>query len=336
MRIRRFESGDLPGTVDLHNRVYPYWPIDEECVRWKRRGQSVLDYRETFVAEVSGRLIAHLELTSRREHFLQPGLFLLEMAIEKAHRDGVVRERLWEIVAARLSLLRWAKLDIGCDEDDGTTFEWLENLGFRLESRDCTWRLELKGYRNPDDRDEVLARVLSAGYTLENFAVLEDPTKLRRLWALHEAVASDYPGPNTYRRQPFDAWERKRTDSPAVRKDAALVARRGDEFVGMTELGFRAGSAGPAYVVTTGVLREHRGRGLATALKYLSAEWARDEGVPALLTGNHFGNEPILSINRRMGFQAQPDWLCWTLSNPEATAGGGFFQLKKPTHEGRP
>jgi len=106
--------------------------------------------------------------------------------------------------------------------------------------------------------------------------------------------------------------------------------------VGMTELGFWAGPAGPAYVVTTGVLREHRRRGLAAALKYLSAEWAVENGVPALLTGNHSGNEPILRINRRMGFQPQPDWLHWTLSNPGAASGGGFFHALKPTPEGRP
>jgi|GEM_PF-2521594 len=328
MRIRRFESTDLPQVVDLHNRAYPYWPLDGRCVLEERRAKSPADYRETIVAEADGRVVAFLELTSCSEHCNQPGHFLLELKIDAEHRQDGIYRRLWEIVAARLSLLRWAKLDIGCDEDDRTTFEWLENLGFRLEGRDCTWRLELKGYRNPDDRDAALARVLSAGYTLENFAALEDPAKLRRLWALHESVAGDYPGPDAYRRQPFEGWERKRADNPAVRKDAALVARRGDEFVGMTELGFWAGPAGPAYVVTTGVLREHRRRGLATALKYLSAEWAAEKGVPALLTGCHSGNEPIVNINRRMGFQPQPDWLHWTLSNPEAASDGGTT-LKK-------
>ncbi|MCX7021638.1 MAG: GNAT family N-acetyltransferase [bacterium] len=326
MRVRRFEAGDLPALVELHNRRYPDWPMAEECVGWERRSRSVLDYRETFVAEVAGRPAAYAELSSCREHSLRPGLFLLETTVAPAYHDGGIREGLWEIVAERLALLRWTKLDVGCDEDDPATCEWLERHGFRLESRDCTWRLELNGYRSPDDRDAVMARVLSAGYTLDGLAALDDPAKLRRLWALHEEVAADFPGPNAYRRRPFEDWERRRAGNPTVREETTLVARRGEEFVGMTELGFWAGPAGPAYVVTTGVLGEHRGRGLATALKYLSAEWAAEKGVPALLTGNHSENEPIININRRMGFRPQPDWLHWTLLNPGAVPDGGTLE----------
>ena len=53
----------------------------------------------------------------------------------------------------------------------------------------------------------------------------------------------------------------------------------------------------------TGVRRDRRGRGLAQAVKVASAWHARERGLRVLVTANDLDNEPMLAINRKLGFE---------------------------------
>ena len=59
----------------------------------------------------------------------------------------------------------------------------------------------------------------------------------------------------------------------------------------------------------TGVRREFRGRGIATALKLRTVEYARDHGVREIRTWNEINNQRMLAINTRFGFVRQPAWI---------------------------
>ena len=52
----------------------------------------------------------------------------------------------------------------------------------------------------------------------------------------------------------------------------------------------------------TGTSREHRGRGLARAVKIASTRWAADNGITQLVTTNDETNASMLAINRRLGY----------------------------------
>lgn len=51
----------------------------------------------------------------------------------------------------------------------------------------------------------------------------------------------------------------------------------------------------------TGVLRSYRQRGLATALKVRTIEYAKANGYQAIRTGNE-ENNPMLALNKKLGF----------------------------------
>lgn len=54
---------------------------------------------------------------------------------------------------------------------------------------------------------------------------------------------------------------------------------------------------------------EFRGRGVATALKVRTVEYARDQGVREIRTWNEINNQRILAINVKFGFVRQPAWI---------------------------
>lgn len=56
----------------------------------------------------------------------------------------------------------------------------------------------------------------------------------------------------------------------------------------------------------TGVLKEYRRRGIATALKVLSIEFARSLGVSVIYTVHAAANIAAIAMNRRLGYTDCP------------------------------
>ena len=56
----------------------------------------------------------------------------------------------------------------------------------------------------------------------------------------------------------------------------------------------------------TGVLREHRGKGVARALKLATLEQALELGATAVETDNDSENAPILHLNEELGYREIP------------------------------
>jgi GNAT superfamily N-acetyltransferase len=75
-----------------------------------------------------------------------------------------------------------------------------------------------------------------------------------------------------------------------------------DRLVGLTCVVVRNEEAGVLNTMLTAVEREHRGLGLATALKTRHALALRDAGWSSIVTQNMEGNAAILASNRTLGF----------------------------------
>ena len=59
----------------------------------------------------------------------------------------------------------------------------------------------------------------------------------------------------------------------------------------------------------TGVRREYRRKGVATALKHTSLSWAKNQGYEWIRTDNASSNKGMLNINIGVGFKFMPAWL---------------------------
>jgi GNAT superfamily N-acetyltransferase len=57
------------------------------------------------------------------------------------------------------------------------------------------------------------------------------------------------------------------------------------------------------YQGVTGVLREYRRRGIATALKVKTIEYARNHGYRFIVTQNASVNAEMLALNEKLGFK---------------------------------
>ncbi len=60
-------------------------------------------------------------------------------------------------------------------------------------------------------------------------------------------------------------------------------------------------------------MREWRGKGIATAMKVKVLAGAKAGGYAEVITSNDSTNAGMLGINRRLGFEARPAWIDYTL-----------------------
>ncbi len=129
-----------------------------------------------------------------------------------------------------------------------------------------------------------------------------DPACLRKLHELLNPVMADEPGRQPFAPVPLETvarWFSARSLLP----DACFIAIDGDRYVGLTSLRLADEVAGSITQGFTGVLREYRRRGIATALKLRALEYARQHGYSFIRAFCHHLNHSVMALNEKLGFR---------------------------------
>lgn len=153
---------------------------------------------------------------------------------------------------------------------------------------------------DPRPFDPVVDTVLRSGITMSTLADLGNTEENQhRLFELNAECSGDIPGRGTFHTWP--EYRRVRIDIESFDPRSVLIARRGDEWVGMAST-----SAHPAkgflFTEMTGVRRAERRRGLALALKVRNTGFGAIRGLTELRTVHHPDNVGIIALNRRLGY----------------------------------
>jgi acetyl esterase len=189
-------------------------------------------------------------------------------------------------------------------EDSPHAVEWLRSHGWAQERRQRFWRLDL--VTNADRIRELhraaLRKVEKTEVVMKTVEDLGAEAFLPRLLPVSHATVADIPKSVEYIPEPFDEWV-VWMRPPTVLPERIWVAVLEGQPIGYSYLAYHPSSVWTGF---TGVLREHRGKGLARALKLQTLIQAIDLGVAAVETDNDSENAPILHINEELGYQEMP------------------------------
>ncbi|MBY8877854.1 GNAT family N-acetyltransferase [Streptomyces sp. PLK6-54] len=126
----------------------------------------------------------------------------------------------------------------------------------------------------------------------------DDPSPLH---AADQEAFQDEPGDVNSDAISLADWKAVTWDRPGFDPELSIVPVVDGEVAGMliveTDGRTRYWSGG------TGIRRAHRGRGLAKAAKAHSLHLARTRGLREAYTSNDDGNEPMLAVNRWLGYR---------------------------------
>jgi GNAT superfamily N-acetyltransferase len=139
-------------------------------------------------------------------------------------------------------------------------------------------------------------------FSLADLEVTEDIQ--RKLYELNSKLILDVPG---WDRDlaPFEQFKIWVFEAEHYRPEGQIIAADGDQWIGLAALGYFP-KIDSAINMITGVDRSYRGRKIALALKVLAHRLAREWGFGFVRTNNDSLNAPMLTINRKMGYQPEP------------------------------
>jgi GNAT superfamily N-acetyltransferase len=214
--------------------------------------------------------------------------------VAPAHRRRGVGTALFERVLGVCTPDRVPGLRVSADVDDATSIAVAEAHGFVKSG------LHLESELDLTDLDRL--RDLPGAPDGVRLAPLPDDTSEDDWHAFHaffEELMRDAPdSASGHEPMPYEVFRAAVPETWQVQGawvDGAMV--------GFTCVMVRNPKDRKLNTMLTAVRREHRGRGLAAALKVSQAFALAEAGWRVIVTQNLEGNDAILAVNRRMGFR---------------------------------
>src|SRR6266566_3019487 len=132
---------------------------------------------------------------------------------------------------------------------------------------------------------------------------------LRKVHELVQLITADMPREAAFTPLKYEQWETFSLKNPQMVPDSYIIARDGPKYVGISNVHRIDTEPGVLHQDDTGVTREYRGRGIATALKLKVIEYTKKNGYRMIKTWNDSDNWPMLAVNTKLGFKRQVGWI---------------------------
>ncbi|MEM9774478.1 MAG: GNAT family N-acetyltransferase, partial [Chloroflexota bacterium] len=132
------------------------------------------------------------------------------------------------------------------------------------------------------------------------------PDWKRRIYDLEWIIVKDVPLPFPVRQVPFEDYV-KGLDNPRILPNGSFFAidESNGEWVGISTVKKVGADNEAVSVGLTGVIPEYRRKGIATALKVRTVDFARQYGAKSIRTDNE-ENNPMYDLNMQLGFKPKP------------------------------
>jgi GNAT superfamily N-acetyltransferase len=237
------------------------------------------------------------------------GSQFISITVLAPHRRKGVGAALLDALEKEARQRNVPRLFAGADESEPYALEFATKRGYREIGRRIASYVELAAFE-PSRFTDALERARDAGVRLVAFAEMldgRDAAGQERFW--RELYAAETP---MWEDVPFAApmphipWERflQMSTSGQLLLELSIVAYAGDVIAGFTTTGRRG--TRDAWTWMTGTAREHRGRGIAMALKVEALTRAKSKGLRAMGTTNDEPNRSMRGINAKLGYQMLP------------------------------
>jgi RNA polymerase sigma factor (sigma-70 family) len=263
----------------------------------------------------------------RRQKFDESRYFRRHYVVEHGKTKQIIAygavEQTVYLPKYRLLLLsdpKWLKRGVGELLLDQLTNDLIEAKAITVSCRQYASEIELvnllksRGFEETsrvlDLRLDVATANVSPsvaeGISISTFAEerVRDHRCVEKLYELTTLLSQDDPARGSFAPPAYNAREALLwLEMPYVLPDALFIAKHGDEYVGVSDVGLYEAMPGSLMQGFTGVRREYRRRGLATALKACGIEYARSHGYQIVQTFNTPEQSAIRALNEKLGFE---------------------------------
>ena len=232
------------------------------------------------------------------------------MSVARAHRGKGIGSALLAVIVDEAVRRKAPRFLGGASAAHPDSLEWAAKRGFREIGRRIESYVELATF-DPDPFRARVEEVRRSGIALRTIDEILDgrdaESRETFIRALHDAerpMWDDIPWATPTPHSPYERFHQMAFESGQMIADASVVAYDGESIAGLTTTGKRESLDGSTWM--TGVGRDYRGRGLATAIKVEALSRAKAKGLRAMLTTNDEPNKAMRDINAKLGYQLLP------------------------------
>ncbi len=309
LTIRPFDysAGDYERMVAIDNAVFAAFTLGVE--EWRHRDDSRDEsrYFRRDLVEVEGQVVAYGQV----EQLAGEHKFFFLVAVDPKHERPDFRPAYFEHALAALAPFEPQVLSSGALESNTNDAAFLESTGFQPVMREISSELNVLTF---DEKifTPIANRVAGAGIEILSLSQLQkrDPKWKVKLYELFYALLADVPATNPVEKPPLADFEGSMLSGPNYDVNGWFVALDGDQYVGMSQVSPNKVDPEQMYGGLTGVIRSHRRKGIATALKLRGIDYARQLGVKRIVVFNEERN-PMFQLNLQLGFWPKPAWVIY-------------------------
>lgn len=308
LTIRPFEPTDLDyaAMVKLVNQD---WPNNLSSVKgWKyndsKRNPKHL-YRR-YIGEIeieSGKQIVAVGFVNKRGLTNVPGKYFIKYYIDKAFKGQGLDEPLYTHMVTDLADKNPIELKTETRDDNTERIELFQQKGFQQRRKPKRYfELDVSNFKSglfPKYTEKLAA----SGIRIVTLQELEkkDSNWMQKLYDLEITIKKEILDPNEFKPIGLDEYA-KMFKAVNFRADASFVALDDNNYIGISSLWPDLVRKDLLFVGTTSVLPSYRNRGIATALKIKTIEFAEAYGANAIQTRT-VENSPMHVLNMKLGFK---------------------------------
>lgn len=297
---------DAALAADLMTAAYPAFPQDPIITRYRwehpRKGWSM----GRFIAEIDRRPVAFVDWLHGPREQDEERHCEVGVALDRADLDRELLAFLWQWVTDQVVAGGSRMLEAYAGQDEPEMLEALKRAGYEGDRLEKVWELDLEahGGRLLAEAQEARTKASRAGYALTTVADWRAPRKFEALHGLDARTRKDIPTTFPILPEAFENFI-ERLSAPDRPHDRWWIALFGGEPTAMSYLRFPP-IRGHVWTGYTCCHPDHRGRGIARAVKLQSLAQAIELGVQKVYTDNDSENAPMLHINERLGYEPRP------------------------------
>jgi mycothiol synthase len=280
--IRRAETdADLIGWCDVWTAITPREPISLEVLKHRLARQPERLY---LVTEENGGVVgAGFAGPSQ-----SPERTALAVRVLPEHRRRGIGSELLERLVAHASQLTPEWVSGMVDESDAESVAWVQRRGFEEYGRQVELARRVESLEDDASPPPPGIEIVELG-----------EEHLDGAYRVAVECFPDMPVTPPLAAPPLEEWLEEEIPGPVT-----VVAVDEGQVVGYAALLDR--SEGLAEHGLTAVLRSHRRRGIATALKRSLLQWAGRHGYRELATWTQDENAAMQAVNLKLGYRPRP------------------------------
>jgi GNAT superfamily N-acetyltransferase len=297
---------DAALAADLMTAAYPAFAADPVVTRYRWQHQREGWSSGRHIAESDRRPIAFVYWL-HGPPAQDPGRHCeVGVALDQSALSTDLLVTLWRWITDQAERSGSRTLEAYAAEDEPEMLEALKRVGYESDRLEKVWELDLRarGAALSAEARESRDKAEAAGYRLLTVAEWHAANRFEAIHALDTSTRKDIPTTFPILPETFKNFM-ERCSAPDRPHDRWWITLRGDEPVAMSYLRFPP-LRGSIWTGYTCCHPEHRGRGLARAVKLQSLAQAVELDVPYVYTDNDSENAPMLHINQELGYHPRP------------------------------